>query len=273
MFEFSHAVLAMMRDGLAECVQSERTAPNIFSASPVVGMFRVRRTVEISEKLQQVVQAILDGQNDIRLDGIRIVVPTTRRHVFEPALPVFVTMMGTELNVSVASLELIEDSGQPAILVTTESSLKPDLVLVLSVLPNVAPEDREQKLRIADMTDRLLLDLQVPKQHHEQTREATRHAWVHGIAQDVAGTMLPKTGRFASPPQLKAAAREIVQQLADQQVIQMGWFFWARLGYWLVKIVMALLEEQQVHETRVWLKSQKPGEYQGQSTVIKHSGR
>jgi hypothetical protein len=38
----------------------------------------------------------------------------------------------------------------------------------------------------------------------------------------------------------------------------MGWFFWARLGYWLVKIVMALLEEQQVHETRVWLNSQKP---------------
>ena len=250
--ELQNEVMGAIRDGLAECITSERPAPTMFSTIPVVGMFRVRRTVEISPKLQQVVAAVLSGQNDIRLDGIRIVVPTVKKYTFENPLPVFVTVAGIELDVSVRSVELVVEDGQPAVLVTTDSSLKPDLVVVLSVLEEQTPEER---FRVDDATDRALFDLEVPKQYHETAKKAMRHAWHYGIAQDVMGSWLPKTGGVASPKQMELAAKEIVLQLGQAQVVRMGWFFWARLGYWLVKIVMMLMEANQVQEARARLNA------------------
>ncbi len=241
--ELQNEVIGAIRDGLAECVTSERQAPTMFSTIPVVGMFRVRRTVEISPKMQQIVAALLSGQNDIRLDGIRIVFPTVKRYTFENPLPVYVTVAGIELDVSVRSVELVVEDGQPAILVTTESSLKPDLVVVLSVLEEQTPDER---FRVDDATDRALFDLEVPKQYHETAKKAMRHAWQHGIAQGVMGSMLPKTGGAASQKDLALAAKEIVLQLGQAQVVHMGFLFWFRLGYWLVKIVMMLMEANQV---------------------------
>lgn len=252
--ELQNEVMGAIRDGLAECITSERPAPTMFSTIPAVGMFRVRRTVEISPKMQQIVAAVLSGQNDIRLDGIRIVVPTVKKYTFENPLPVFVTVAGIELDVSVRSVELVVEDGQPAILVTTESSLKPDLVVVLSVIEEQTPEER---FRVDDATDRALYDLEVPKQYHETAKKAMRHAWQYGIAQDVMGSWLPKTGAAASQKDLELAAKEIVLQLGQAQVVQMGFLFWFRLGYWLVKIVMMLMEANQVQamKARQYAKS------------------
>jgi hypothetical protein len=224
----------------------------MFSTIPVVGMFRVRRTVEISPKMQQIVAAVLSGQNDIRIDGIRIVVPTVRKYTFESPLPVYVTVAGIELDVSVRSVELVVEDGQPAILVTTDSSLKPDLVVVLSVLEEHTPDDR---FPVDDATDRALFDLEVPKQYHETAKKAMRHAWQYGIAQGVMGSMIPKAPKLSNPPELEPAAKEIVRMLVQVQVVQMGWFFWARLGYWLVKILIMLMQANQVQEAKTWLNA------------------
>lgn len=245
--ELKNEVLGAIRDGLAECVTYERQAPTMFSTIPVVGMFRVRRTVEISQKMQQIVAAVLSGQNEIRIDGIRIVVPTVRKHTFETPLPVYVTVAGIELDVSVRSVELVVEDGQPAVLVTTDSSLKPDLVVVLSVLEQ---QDTENRFPVDDATDRALFDLEVPRQYHETAKKAMRHAWQYGIAQGVMSSMLPKTGGVPSKKQMEPAAKEIVRILGEAQVVQMGWFFWARLGYWLVKIVMMLMEANQVQNAK-----------------------
>lgn len=245
--ELQNEVMGAVRSGLAECVTSERQAPTMFSTIPVVGMFRVRRTVEISPKMQQIVAAVLSGENDIRLDGIRIVVPTVKKYSFETPLPVFVTVAGIELDVSVRSVELVVEDGQPAILVTTDSSLKPDLVVVLSVLEEQTPSER---FRVDDATDRALFDLEVPKQYHETAKKAMRHAWQYGIAQGVMGSMLPKTGGVLSKKQMEPAAKEIVRILGEAQVVQMGFLFWFRLGYWLVKIVMMLMEANQAQEAK-----------------------
>lgn len=250
--ELQNEVLGAIRAGLAECITSERPAPTMFSTIPVVGMFRVRRTVEISPKLQQIVAAVLSGQNDIRLDGIRIVVPTVRKHTFETPLPVYVTVAGIELDVSVRSVELVVEDGQPAVLVTTDSSLKPDLVVVLSVLEEPNPEER---FPVDDATDRALFDLEVPKQYHETAKKAMRHAWQHGIAQGIMASMIPKAPKLSNQPELEPAAKEIVRLLVQAQVVQMGWFFWARLGYWLVKILIMLMQANQVQEAKTWLNA------------------
>lgn len=260
--ELQNEVLGAIRAGLAECITSERAAPTMFSTIPVVGMFRVRRTVEISPKLQQVVAAVLSGQNDIRLDGIRIVVPTVRKHTFEKPLPVYVTVAGIELDVSVQSVELVVEDGQPAILVVTESSLKPDLVVVLSVLEE---SDPDETFPVDDVTDRALFDLEVPKQYHETAKKAMRHAWQYGIAQGVMGSMLPRTGVAATRKQMEPVAKEIVRLLGEAQVVQMGFLFWFRLGYWLVKIVMMLMEANQVHDAK------QAGIYLGQSTTMRRA--
>jgi hypothetical protein len=263
--ELQNEVMGAIRDGLAECVTSERQAPTMFSTIPVVGMFRVRRTVEISPKMQQIVAAVLSGQNDIRLDGIRIVVPTVRKYTFETPLPVFVTVAGIELDVSVRSVELVVEDGQPAILVTTESSLKPDLVVVLSVLEPV-PAPGPDKFRVDDLTDKLLFGFSVPSKHHEPIKKATRHAWQTGLARKTMGDMLPKTGQFADPENVKKTAEQIAKNLGEQQVVQMGVFFWFRVGYWLVKILMALIELQRKDDAVAM------GLYVGQSTTMRRSG-
>lgn len=260
--ELQNEVLGAIRAGLAECITSERPAPTMFSTIPVVGMFRVRRTVEISPKMQQIVAAVLSGQNDIRLDGIRVVVPTVRKYTFENPLPVYVTVAGIELDVSVHSVELVVEDGQPAVLVTTESSLKPDLVVVLSVLEEPNPDDR---FPVDDATDRALFDLEVPKQYHETAKKAMRHAWQYGIAQGVMSSMLPKDAVVLSQREIEAAAKQLVRVLGDAQVVQMGFLFWFRLGYWLVKIVMMLMEANQVHEAKL------AGIYLGQSTTMRRA--
>lgn len=264
--ELQNEVMGAVRSGLAECVTSERQAPTMFSTIPVVGMFRVRRTVEISPKLQQIVAAVLSGQNDIRLDGIRIVVPTVRKYTFENSLPVYVTVAGIELDVSVRSVELVVEDGQPAILVTTESSLKPDLVVVLSVLEEQLPAPGPDEFRVDDLTDKLLFGFSVPSKHHEPIKKATRHAWQTGMARKTMSNMLPKTGEFADPENVRKTAEQIVKNLGEQQVVQMGVFFWFRVGYWLVKILMALIELQRKDDVVA------TGQYAGQSTTMRRSG-
>jgi hypothetical protein len=268
LFELKSPLLAEVRSGLLECEQNKRPDPNMFSTLPVVGMFRVRRTLEVSDKVQQIVEAVLRGDKDIRLDGIRIVVPTTRKHVFEPALPVFVAALGTEIDVSIKSVELVRDqqTDQPALLITTASSLKPDLVVVLSVLPEKEQNPAPITDWLDDSTDRLLLSEQVPSKHHKEVRKAARYAWHNGITATTVRKRLPKTGRFSNRNEIEAVAKEIVQQLADQHVVSMGLFFWMRLGYWLLKIVMLLIESEQ---QRAMVAT---GEYIGQSTTMRRSG-
>lgn len=254
-------LLHELQSGLAECVASERAAPTMFSSVPVTGMFKIRRTVGVSQEVQQIVMSILRGDKEIRLNGIRIVVPTTRRHVFDPPLPVYVEALGTELNVSVASVELVEQDEQPALLITTESVLKPNLLVVLAVLPD-EQQKPDGRFPVDDATDRALFDLEVPKQHHTTAKRAMRHAWQHGIAQGVMST-LPKWGGVSEQRQIEEAARAIVRQLVEQKVVSAGFLFWMRLGYWLVKIVMALLEAHQVQEAKA------AGIYLGQSTTMR----
>jgi len=224
--ELQSSVLAAVREGLIDCEANRRREPNMFSSVPVTALFRIRRTVEISPKLQEIVAAVLQGDRELRVDGIRIVIPTTRRYDFSPALPVFVSALGTEINVSVASLELVEDeaTGQPAVLVTTESSLRPDLVVVLSCLPEPAPAPSLEEFRVDDLTDKLLYGLSVPSKHHEQIKKATRHAWTTGVARKTIGDMLPRTGEFAAPENVEKTAEQIVKYLAEHQVVQMGMF-------------------------------------------------
>jgi hypothetical protein len=253
-------LLHELQSGLAECVASERTAPTMFSSVPVTGMFKIRRTVAVSSELQEIVLSVLRGDKEIRLHGIRIVVPTTRRHVFDPPLPVYVEALGTELNVSVASVELVEQDEQPALLITTESVLKPNLLVVLAVLPDEPKPD--EQFPVDDVTDRALFDLEVPKQHHTTAKRAMRHAWRHGIAQGVMST-LPKWAGVSDRRDVEVAAKAIVQQLVEQKVVSAGFLFWMRLGYWLVKIVMALLEAQQIQEAKA------AGIYLGQSTTMR----
>jgi len=196
------------------------------------------------------------------------VIPTTRRYDFSPALPVFVAALGTEINVSVASLELVEDeaTGQPAVLVTTESSLRPDLVVVLSCLPEPAPAPSLEEFRVDDLTDKLLYGLSVPSKHHEQIKKATRHAWTTGVARKTIGDMLPRTGEFAAPENVEKTAEQIVKYLAEHQVVQMGMFFWFRVGYWLVKVLVALIELQRNDDAVAM------GLQPGQSTTMRRSG-
>jgi len=237
--------LQVVQAGLLECAHSSGPPVGQTADGPVVGLFRVRRELDVSPQVQKIAESVLDGDKDIRIGGIRIVIPVSRQYVFATPLPVFVAAVGTEFNVSISKLELIRDeqTSQPAILVTTASSIKPDLVVVLAVLPENKPDTEPSGFDISLITTKLLQTNRVPAQHTAAIIKATQHAWRTGMATQTASRMLPKTGKKASQHQLEAAAREIVKQLVDQQVVTMGLFFWMRLGYWLLTIIMLLLEQ------------------------------
>lgn len=263
-FEFCSDLMDGMRQALAE---SAAGLP-VESGMQVVGLFRVRKTLAVSQTVQDIVTAVLRGDKDIRINGIRIVVPVSRRHEFTPALPVFVAVLGTELNVSVSSVELTKDpeSEQPALLITTESSLKPDVLLVLSVLPEQEhdTEPVAPSFPVSSITERLLIERKVPARHHHGIRIGTSHAWSEGIVAAKAA-QLPKTGMLDTQ-QLERVARAVVEQLVEDKVVSAGLFFWLNLGYYLIKIIAALIDAQHSQS------NQAAGEYQGQSTVLRFSG-
>jgi hypothetical protein len=256
LFEFGSEIMQQVRGGLAECVKHTILPPTMFSNMPVAGMFRVRRSFEISQRFQQVVEAILRGDHSIRIDGVRIVVPTSRQHVFEPCLPVFVSIAGLEVDVSIKTISLVRDheTSQPAILVQTDSALRPDLVLVLSVLPDKEPRPENDPRDIVDWLssrqDMLFSTLKVPSQHQEAIRKSTRYAWQNGITASVMRNAYPKPVGRSSRQDLERIGRDIVKQLTDAGVVSAGWFFWARLGYWLLKIIVMLLEDEQERQMR-----------------------
>jgi hypothetical protein len=208
-------------------------------------MFTVRRTIEVSSKVEAILASILSGSGPVEIDGIKIGRPKElqikmtefKKWEFSPPFPVSVAVVGIDLSVDVGSIELMQGEDGPSLLVTTASSVKPDLLISIKVksdrpnVPDAAPDD-------AELNDQFQRN-QVPEKHRRKIREAVGAAW--GPKQIAPIRISAVQGRMDLEGAEKLA-RVIVQELVDQKVVSAGFFFWMQLGYWLVKIIAALIQ-------------------------------
>jgi hypothetical protein len=161
-----------------------------------------------------------------------------------PALPISVKMLGTKVAFDVASIELVrdEDTGGPGVLVTTSSSIKPNVFIVFDVGQPPQPADSKSDVPLDDEVKRLFKHYGLPAQHREDAIVAVREAW--GPRRIAVRRMIASQGNADS----KVVAKQIVQDLVNERVVSMGLFFWFRLGYWLVKIISALIEARRSNQ-------------------------
>lgn len=224
---------------------------SVLSAS-AVGLFRIRRKVSIKAAVRDILESVLSDDSIIGVNGIRlhrpkriqILMTDMRKWEFTPAFPVDAAVIGISVDVSVKSIELIrdEESGFPAVLITTASSVKPDVMLICeleSAEPEVVSDVESKRLEA-----RLLFDKhQVPAKHRQSIETAVTAAWSRNIAQSCIASEIPKQGCVVGIDQAEDVATMIVQDLIHKQVVTAGLFFWVQLGYWLVKIIAALIQD------------------------------
>lgn len=244
-------MLAAITSGLFEVASTERqstvrTVGGVTIASAESGMFTVRRKIEVSAKVEEILAAILMGSGQIVIDGIKIGRPKSiqvtmtefKRWVFSPAFPVSVSVMGIDVSTDIGSIELIQDGQNgPALLVTTASSVKPDLLIGFTL-----KVDRPEILERVPDESEVATEFErhkVPAKHRAKIREAVGAAW--GPKQIAPIRMAAVQGSMNLEGAEKLA-RVIVQELVDQKVVSAGLFFWMQLGYWMIKIIAALIQ-------------------------------
>lgn len=244
-------MVSAITSGLIEVASTERqstvrTVGGVTIASAETGMFTVRRKMEVSAKVEDILAAILTGSGPIVIDGIKIGRPKSiqitmtefKRWEFSPAFPVSVSVMGIDVSVDVGSIELIQDGQNgPALLVTTASSVKPDLLIGFTL-----KVDRPEILERVPDESEVATEFErhkVPAKHRAKIRDAVGAAW--GPKQIAPIRMAAVQGRMDLEGAEKLA-RVIVQELVDQKVVSAGLFFWMQLGYWMVKIIAALIQ-------------------------------
>lgn len=222
------------------------------SVSPV-GLFIVRRTMSVSDVVKSAMTAVLTDNPVIESNGIKIHRPHAisilmtdmRKWDFTPAFPVSAQLLGMDVSVDVKSIELVKDSesGNPAVLFTTTSSLRPDVMLICETgnsKPDTKP-DSADNVRLAE-TERLLALRAVPQKYHAAVRQSIVTAWATGTAQSciVRGLQVGSDG--ITIEESEAVAEMIVNDMiAKKQIAGVGWFFWFQLGYWLIRIIAELI--------------------------------
>ena len=247
-------MIPVITSGLREVACTERSSEVRNLGGRIVattsGMFQVHREIQVSAKIESLLASILTGTGPVEFDGVKIGRPASiqitmtgfKRWEFSPAFPVSVTLLGgIDVAVNLASIELVNENG-PALLVTTESKLKPDLLISFTVkadapeVPAGVPSDTE--------VDGQFEKHKVPSKHREKIRQAVGYAW--GPKQIAPIRMQAVQGNLDADEADKLA-RVIVQELVDQQVISAGLFFWMQLGYWLIKIISALIQARRAN--------------------------
>lgn len=237
-------MLGVFGDALREAAASERVAP---SQAYGGGLFRVTRRVTISEFARRILSAVMADTGDVEIEGIIIHRPGSiqitmdgfRSWKMVPAMPVSVKMLGTSMSFDIASVELVrdEDTGGPGVLVTTSSSIKPNVLIVFDVAQS-NPSVPSSGVPSSDEIQKLLKRHGVPSQHKQVAATAVKEAF--GPRRIAVNRMAASQGNADS----KVIAKQIVQDLVEQRVVSMGFLFWFRLGYWLVKIIAALIESR-----------------------------
>jgi len=241
-------MLGVFGEALREAAATDRVVPSgVFG-----GMFRVTRRVTVSEFASRILTAVMANAGDVEVDGIivhrpgsiQITMAGFRSWKMTPALPISVKMLGTKVAFDVASIELVrdEDTGGPGVLVTTSSSIKPNVFIVFDVGQPPQPADSKSDVPLDDEVKRLFKHYGLPAQHREDAIVAVREAW--GPRRIAVRRMIASQGNADS----KVVAKQIVQDLVNERVVSMGLFFWFRLGYWLVKIISALIEARRSNQ-------------------------
>lgn len=239
---------SVIASGFREIACTERqgtvqTIDGVTVASAGTGMFVVRRKIEVNAKVEDVLSAILTGSGPIEIDGIKIGRPKSiqitmtefKRWEFTPAFPVSVAVMGIDVSADIGSIELIQDGANgPALLVTTASSVKPDLLIGFTI--KVDKPEVTGSAPDASEVDREFERYKVPAKHRAKIHEAVGAAW--GPKQIAPIRMSAVQGDVSADE----VAKSIVQDLIDQQVVSCGLFFWMQLGYWMIKIISALIQ-------------------------------
>ena len=249
-----------MRDAIIEALReagaTERSVPaSSYKGAEPVGMFRVRRNVTIGEMLRKIMDAVLGTDKVIDVDGIRVRRPREiairmiemRRWEFTPNFPVDATLLGMDVSVDLSSVELVRDdeTGHPAILLTTASSMKPDVMLVCDVGEKPSEDQTIPEVR-RKAVERLIQQMDVPQKYQLDVHRSVGVAYTSGIAQRaMASSGIPATGPVKMEDSDRVA-KQIVVALKEDGVVQGGILFWFQLGYWLVRIISLLIRSERV---------------------------
>lgn len=236
-------MIPVITSGLKEvaCTERQPSYTGVFGA----GMFTVRRKVEVKATVADLLASIMSGVGPVEFEGIKIGRPEViqitmrgfKRWEFSPNFPVSVSVMGADISVDISSMELIQDNG-PALLVTTASNLKPDLLIGFTLAVN------KPEVPVGNVPDKAEIDqvcsrLNVPVRYRQDAIKSVAYAW--GPNQIAQTRMMAVQGPMDEDG-VDRLAKVIVQELVDQRVVSAGLFFWMQLGYWLVKIISALIQ-------------------------------
>jgi hypothetical protein len=213
-----------------------------------VGMFRIRRSITVTEFMRDILAAVLSDLPQIAVAGLIVHRPGSisiqmtgfRDWKMTPPMPISVTALGTNISFDVSEVQLVEDeeTGHPALLVTTASGLKPDLMMVFDVSADEPVEPRQDAPSHEELST-LFIRHQVPKKYCMVIENVVGVAWG---AQQLAPKRMNAFRGTMTQESAEDTAELIVQDLIDQQVVRAGLFFWIQLGYWLVKIIAALIQ-------------------------------
>jgi len=173
-----------------------------------------------------------------------------RRWEFTPNFPVDATLLGMDVSVDISSVELVRDdeTGHPAILLTTASSLKPDVLLVCDVGADPGPEEQTIPEVRRTTVERFIRQIAVPPKYREDVQRSVGVAYTSGIAQRaMASGGIPATGPVKMADSDRVA-KQIVVALKEDGVVQGGILFWFQLGYWLIRIISLLIRSERLGE-------------------------
>jgi len=232
-----------------------------------VGMFRVRKQVTVSQLVRNILSAVQGDADSIQVDGtditvhrpkqIAVTITGLRKYEFQPDFPVDVSLMGISVSVNIRSVEIVtdEETGQPAVLVTTAGALKPDLMIVCDLdarKPETPERADDDEASLRDVVTMLCNQHLVPEKYRDRVIGAIGVAYgprriAHRVL--VAQGAGPIEGGV-SGAEAETVARSIVEGLVQERVVNCGMLFWFQLGYWLVKIITELLRYQNSRSRR-----------------------
>jgi hypothetical protein len=212
----------------------------------VTGMFRVRREVTVSQFVRNIIAAVLSDSPQIEVNQIIIHRPQSiaiqmtgfREWTMTPDMPVSVSALGTHVSFDVSSVKLVTDqeTGCPALLITTASRLKPDVMLLFDVGHEEVTKDESPSS--SELSSQFMIH-DVPEKYRGKIADAVACAW--GPKQIAPIRMSASQGPLTIDGAERLATL-IVQDLVDQRIVSVGFFFWLQLGYWMVKIITALIQ-------------------------------
>ena len=191
-----------------------------------VGMFRIRRSITVSEFTREILAAVLSDQPQIVIAGLIIHRPGSiaiqmngfRDWRMTPPMPISVTALGTNISFDVSEVQLVEDeeTGQPALLVTTASRLKPDVMLLFDVGHEEVTKDESPSS--SELSSQFMIH-DVPEKYRGKIADAVACAW--GPKQIAPIRMSASQGPLTIDG-AERLAKLIVQDLVDQRIVSAG---------------------------------------------------